>query len=133
MNEVLNALPIDFDLVFLGGQDQEEYTRPANQYDEFATTSSPTGETLTWVKLNSNHLNTTSAYVISRKGAVGILRLLRQHLDRNEPLTAIDGFLRQSSDFLDSYEIQTHIFHSPWDSPESDIRFPGFHESKIRN
>lgn len=128
--KVLNCLPEDFDLAFLGGQDTPNYTRPQNQFEHSIEVPCSDGCDLSWNRLTSAHLNTTSAYVITKRGARSLLELLASHLDNCEPLPPIDHFIRISSDTLENYEVATHIFNSPWDSPESDIRFPGFHDKE---
>lgn len=128
--KVLNCLPENFDFAFLGGQDTPNYTRPQNQFEHSIKVTCSDGGDSTWNRLTSHCLNTTSAYVVTKRGAKSILELIANHLDNCEPLMALDGFITKSSDTLENYEVATHIFYSPWDSPESDIRFPDYHDKE---
>jgi len=122
---VLGALPANFDLAYLGGQADPRFIRETNEYSEVVETEDSKGNLYSWGRLDSGTLNTTSAYVISKSGASKLLDHLSNELENIGQLEAIDGFMKTSSNFMKNFELRPHLFYSPWNSPESDIRYRG--------
>jgi GR25 family glycosyltransferase involved in LPS biosynthesis len=125
LSSVIGALPIDFDLAYLGGQNDSGFMRDALEYSEIIETEDDDGNSHSWGRLDSGKLNTTSAYVISKGGAIKLLNYLSDELQNVGELEAIDGFMKTSSNFMKNFELRPHLFYSSWNSPESDIRFRG--------
>jgi GR25 family glycosyltransferase involved in LPS biosynthesis len=120
---VLESLPLRFDFAFLGGQPSPDFTRHNYDYSEIINSNHPhTDQLFSWGRMNSNFLNATNAYLISRMGAKSILQILDVHLKEGKSVAAVDDFIRQNSGTLLCYELQPHLFYSPWNSTESDIR-----------